>query len=68
MLCVQLVNRLTLNSIEKCLDLNNIVRCLTGRGILQNAEYGILRHLYNILALSNEQSYLGLSTSLDCLG
>ena len=38
-LCIQLVNRLTLNSIEKCLDLNNIVRCLTGRGIFQNAEH-----------------------------
>ena len=40
-LCIQLVNCLTLNGIEKCLDLlvNNIVRCLTGRGILQNAEH-----------------------------
>ena len=35
---IALMNRLTLNSIEKCLDLNNIVHCLTGRGILQNAE------------------------------
>ena len=35
---VAVMNRLTLNSIEKCLDLNNIVHCLTGRGILQNAE------------------------------
>ena len=41
-LCIQLVNRLTLNGIEKCLDLNNIVHCLTGRGILQNAERGML--------------------------
>ena len=35
---IAVMNRLTLNSIEKCLDLNNIVHCLTGRGILQNAE------------------------------
>ena len=31
-LCIHLVNRLTLNSIEKCFDLNNIVCCLKGRG------------------------------------
>ena len=37
-LCIQLVNRLTVNSLEKCLALNNIVCGLTGRGILQNAE------------------------------
>ena len=35
---ISVMNRLTLNSIEKCLDLNNIIHCLTGRGILQNAE------------------------------
>ena len=35
---IALMNRLTLNSIETCLDLNNIIHCLTGRGILQNAE------------------------------
>ena len=36
---IAVMNRLTLNSIEKCLDLNNISdHCLTGRGILQNAE------------------------------
>ena len=35
---IALMNRLTLNSIEKCLDLNNIIHCLTGTGILQNAE------------------------------
>ena len=35
---IALMNRLTLNSIEKCLDLNNIIHCLTGKGILQNAE------------------------------
>ena len=35
---IALMNRLTLNSIEKCLDLKNMVHCLTGRGILQNAE------------------------------
>ena len=34
MLCVKLVNCLTLDSKEKCLDLNNIFCCLTGRGIL----------------------------------
>ena len=35
---IAVMNRLTLNSIEKCLDLNNIVHCLTGRGILQKGE------------------------------
>ena len=45
-LCVKLVNCLTLDSIEKCLDLNNIFCCLTGRGILLNAECCILCFLW----------------------
>ena len=36
---IAVMNRLTLNSIAKCLlDLNNISHSLTGRGILQTAE------------------------------
>ena len=36
---IALMNRLTLNSIEKCLCLDcDIIHHLTGRGILQNAE------------------------------
>ena len=44
---IAVMNRLTLNSIEKCLDLNNIVRCSTGRGILQNAERQ-MSHFYHL--------------------
>ena len=44
---IALMNRLTLNSKEKCLDLNNIVHCLTGRGILQNAECQML-HFHHL--------------------
>ena len=46
-LCVKLVNCLTLDSIEKCLALNNIFCCLTGRGILLNAECYILCYLWH---------------------